>query len=111
MEYINTFLFKILVIFLATPLWWPIAKALWEELNEGLADDGGLLGRVPSVHEQAKIEERQLREEDRLVHETWLTPDERRMGRRLLGATNRHRMGSDVPGDASHPQWRKAGFR
>ena len=35
---------RILVIVLAAPIWWPVAKAMWAELNEGLASEGGLFG-------------------------------------------------------------------
>jgi len=36
---------KMLVVLAFAPLWWPIAKVLWEELQESLAPEGGVYGR------------------------------------------------------------------
>lgn len=106
-EDINVLLLKLLVVILATPLWLPFAKAIWEEFNEALADEGGLFGRAPTGKEQAEIEERRLDREDPLVHEPWPSAEERMAGRRQMGGKSSE--GSQ--GASKRGTERRAGFR
>ena len=41
----TSFLAKLLILAIFTPLWLPIAKELWNEVNESLVEDGGVLGK------------------------------------------------------------------
>ena len=42
-------LFKYAVLLAMMPLWWPFLRALWDDLNESLREEGGLLGQPPSA--------------------------------------------------------------
>ncbi len=35
---------KILLVAMTAPIWIPVAKVFWREIQEALADDGGFLG-------------------------------------------------------------------
>lgn len=35
---------SILIVLVSTPFWLPLARAIWGELTEGLANEGGLFG-------------------------------------------------------------------
>ncbi len=48
---------KTFVVFLFAPIWWPIAKAFWKEIQGALAPDGGFLGKSDA----GDIEERETR--------------------------------------------------
>ncbi len=41
-----------------SPIWWPIAKALWAELQASLWREGGLIGRPPTAQEIPILQER-----------------------------------------------------
>ena len=45
----NTELIKYGLLIASAPLWLPFVKALWQELNDSLRDEGGLLGASPSA--------------------------------------------------------------
>ncbi len=53
---LNSEYFKYFLILITAPLWWPFLKALYAELNDALASEGGLFGRTPSKDELRKIE-------------------------------------------------------
>ena len=44
----NTEFIKYVVIGVSFPFWSPFIKALWEDFNDALRDEGGLLGYAPS---------------------------------------------------------------
>lgn len=48
---LNTEIFKYVILVCAIPLWLPFFKALLAELNDSLAEEGGLFGRTPSKKE------------------------------------------------------------
>jgi hypothetical protein len=64
---------KYAVILLSIPFWWPFAKALWEELNGSLADEGGLLGEEPDAEELARLHANVMRDTP-MVSDPWDTP-------------------------------------
>lgn len=66
---VNTPGVKYAILLLATPLWLPFAKALWQEFNEILAEEGGLLGRPPDEEELREIRGKKARRESALVRE------------------------------------------
>src|SRR5262245_15136691 len=38
---------KFALLLALSPLWWPIARAFWRELQEALAPEGGIFGNRP----------------------------------------------------------------
>ena len=38
---------KLLLVLVTAPIWWPIARSLWQELQEALAPEGGVFGTRP----------------------------------------------------------------
>jgi len=47
---------KYLILAVSAPLWIPFFKALWHTLNDGLREEGGLLGRPPNEEQLAELE-------------------------------------------------------
>src|SRR5688572_31178664 len=47
---------KYAIVALAAPLWIPFAKALWHTLNDGLREEGGLLGQPPTEEQLVEME-------------------------------------------------------
>jgi hypothetical protein len=86
MSELQNILFKAFLVLVTAPAWWPFLKAVWEEFNEAMADEGGIFGRAPSPLELGEIRERQLDAEDPLVHEPWPSADARTAQRQLSGA-------------------------
>jgi hypothetical protein len=41
-----------------SPIWWPILRTLFEELQAALWREGGLIGRPPTQHEFPQLEKR-----------------------------------------------------
>ena len=77
---------RLLVMLLTTPLWWPVMKALWEEINWMLRDEGGVFGPIPSARERAELLEGPTAAEDPLVEEPILTPFERAQATTATGS-------------------------
>ena len=46
---------RLLVILLTIPLWWPVMRALWEEINWMLREEGGVFGPIPSERDRASM--------------------------------------------------------
>lgn len=46
---------KLLFIALLSPLWWPVARTLWNDAQDALREEGGLFGRTPSPRELARL--------------------------------------------------------
>lgn len=84
MEDLDKLLLKALLVLVTAPAWYPFLKAVWEELNEAMADEGGLFGRLPTAKELEDIERERLGKPDPLIHEPWLTREERMAGRRQM---------------------------
>ncbi|MFT5050120.1 MAG: hypothetical protein ACI8QZ_001514 [Chlamydiales bacterium] len=63
-----TFL-KYLILLLSAPVWLPFLRALWDELENALRDQGGLFGQEPSAEQLIEIRREQALEEDRVLNE------------------------------------------
>ena len=48
---LNTEIVKYTLLVMAFPVWMPFFKALYTELNDALAEEGGLFGRTPTQRE------------------------------------------------------------
>jgi hypothetical protein len=46
------------ILALTAPMWIPFFKALWHTLNDGLREEGGLLGRPPTAEQLVELERR-----------------------------------------------------
>jgi len=70
---LNTEGVKYAIVILATPLWWPFAKALWKSLNDALREEGGLLGKPPT---EEQLREMQAEDplKDAMISEERYTP-------------------------------------
>jgi hypothetical protein len=84
MTELNAILLKLILVVVTAPAWYPFLKAVWEEMNKAMADEGGVLGRIPSARELEAVEREKSGWEDPLVHEAWPTREERVAGRRRL---------------------------
>jgi hypothetical protein len=47
-----------MILALTAPLWIPYFKALWHTLNDGLREEGGLLGRPPTAEQLLEMEQK-----------------------------------------------------
>ena len=94
----NTALRGFLVLATA-PAWVPFMRALWEELNEAMADEGGLFGRIPTNLELEEITREKRRRPAPLIHAPWPTPGQRMQGRRTMGLTDKDK----GPGNPNAP--------
>jgi hypothetical protein len=47
---------KFLIILLLSPLWWPVAKALYLDVEAALWREGGLFGRPPTGERLRELE-------------------------------------------------------
>lgn len=82
MTELNAILLKLVLVAITAPAWFPFLKAVWEELNKAMADEGGLFGRIPNARELEEVEREKATWEDPLVHESWPTHEQRVAGRR-----------------------------
>jgi hypothetical protein len=48
---LNTEVFKYVLVGITFPFWMPFFRALYAELNDALAEEGGLFGRTPTARE------------------------------------------------------------
>lgn len=53
--HLNSEAIKYAVVVLAMPIWVPFMKALWQEANESLREEGGLFGEEPDADELAQM--------------------------------------------------------
>jgi len=82
-------LLRYLIVLLTAPIWLPFVKALWQELERALRDEGGMFGRVPSLAEKERIEAANALLEDPLLSEPRLAPGERAGSRSRAAGTGR----------------------
>jgi len=68
---------RLLLLFITTPLWLPVMKALWEEVNWMLRDEGGVFGQIPTERERRTILKPLPKSEDPLVEEPIQSPFDR----------------------------------
>jgi len=52
---------KLLVVAILAPAWMPIIKALWQEINDSLVEEGGIFGATPDRNEAAVLADRRRR--------------------------------------------------
>ncbi|MDF1800034.1 MAG: hypothetical protein P1V81_12725 [Planctomycetota bacterium] len=71
------FLAKLLIIAVFMPMWLPIVKELWAEVNESLIDEGGVLGKELDQSEIERVKSERRRRGASLISET---EDGRRAG-------------------------------
>jgi hypothetical protein len=77
---------RFFILLLTAPLWLPVLKSLWEEINWMLRDEGGVFGQLPNDREREEFQKPLSSAEDPLVEEPILTPFDRQRGARTLGA-------------------------
>ncbi|HTF90926.1 MAG TPA: hypothetical protein VK843_21080 [Planctomycetota bacterium] len=82
---LNTLFIKYAIIACTFPLWLPFLKALYVELNDALAAEGGLFGRTPTQRELRLITRDPTRSKSPLVSEEF-DPD--RPGQRRAQPTS-----------------------
>lgn len=109
MEDLDKLILKALLVILTAPAWYPFLKAVWEEFNQAMAEDGGLFGRLPTPRELEQIEREKLGKPDPLVHEPWLTAEERMAGRRTMRSSADSASGNKGARAPRGPQ-RRGGF-
>jgi len=51
---LNSEFVKLGILAVTSPFWWPFMRELWKEMNDALSEEGGILGRPPSVEEQER---------------------------------------------------------
>ena len=73
---------RYLILLLTAPLWLPVVKSLWEEVNWMLRDEGGVFGQLPNERERSELEGPLSSADDPLVEEPILTPFDRQRGAR-----------------------------
>ena len=71
---------RLLILLVTTPLWLPVMRALWEEVNWMLRDEGGVFGPIPSQRQREELMRPLSKAEDPLVEEPILTPEQRSRG-------------------------------
>lgn len=62
---------KFAVIAALSPIWWPIIKTLYREIELALLEEGGLLGRPPTPDELKEKRAKYGEYENPLVSEPW----------------------------------------
>ncbi len=69
-------LLRWLLVVLAAPIWWPFLRTVWRDIDEALAEEGGIFGREPGPRDIQRIQERKATRPDPLHSEPWVRPDE-----------------------------------
>lgn len=59
----------------AAPIWWPFLRTVWRDIDEALAEEGGMFGRAPTGRELEEIQRRKAARPDPLHSEPWARPD------------------------------------
>ena len=101
MTEINAILFKLLLVVVTAPAWLPFLRAVWQELNQSMADEGGLFGRIPNARELEEVERKKATWDDPLIHESWPTMEERMAGRRRFQERGQERSSSNRAGTST----------
>jgi hypothetical protein len=61
--------FKLMILLAISPVWFPVIRAIWEEMNLALQEEGGVLGRAPTPNQLEMIRQERTWRPDPLVHE------------------------------------------
>ena len=72
---INSDLFRYGLLIVTAPLWVPFLKALWEECNDSLREEGGLFGFELTPAQLERINREKGAFQSPLVHEPWDAPE------------------------------------
>lgn len=99
---INRELVRWLLLIALMPIGWPFLKALWQDFNEALREEGGLFGSQPSPREVAQILEEKKRQPETLVSEPWVRPGDVRKPK-LRGAAKSGSGGRTSSGKQAGP--------
>ena len=51
---LNSEFVKLGILAVLSPFWWPFLRELWKEMNDALSEEGGILGRPPSMKDQER---------------------------------------------------------
>lgn len=78
---INRDLIRWLILIALMPIGWPFLKALWQDFNGALREEGGLFGSQPSPREVAQIREEKKRQPETLISEPRVRPGDVRKSR------------------------------
>lgn len=100
---INRELVRWLLLVALMPIGWPFLKALWQDFNEALREEGGLFGSQPSPREVAQILEEKKRKPETLVSEPWVRPGDVRKPKLRGGAGKTGSGGKSAGGTQSGP--------
>lgn len=55
MSDLNSEFFKYILVLISAPFWVPFVKAVWEELNDALRNEGGLFGAEPTADQLVEL--------------------------------------------------------
>jgi hypothetical protein len=64
-------IFKYGLLIATSPIWWPILRTLWDELQYALWREGGLIGRPPTPEEVPQLEKRYRNHATPFLNETF----------------------------------------
>jgi hypothetical protein len=67
----NTQILRWLLLLGAAPIWFPFLKALWDDFNSTLAEEGGVFGRAPTRKEIEVLRREKAKQPDVLISEPW----------------------------------------
>ncbi len=72
---LDTELLRWILFVAAAPVWWPFLRTVWRDIDEALAEEGGVFGREPGPRDLQRIQERKAGKPDPLHSEPWARPD------------------------------------
>jgi hypothetical protein len=96
----NTEILRWFLLLASAPIWLPFLKALLDDFNSTLAEDGGFFGRAPSRAERERILREKAKQPDVLISEPWTRRGERPAKR-----------GTPAAGSAAPAPRKRSGFR
>ncbi len=89
---------KLLFLAAVSPIWFPIVRELYREIEAALIEEGGLLGRTPTPDELKLLREKYKDYENPLVSEPWAEARQREQEERAGGNAAAKRKGPPRPG-------------
>jgi hypothetical protein len=82
----------------AMPIWLPFIVTLWNDFNDALREEGGLLGDAPSPRELEIIRREKAQKPDLLVNEPIIRVGDRKRPRMDGGKSGPRASGPRAPG-------------